>query len=81
MIVLKLRGARERAREKGRCEGAKPNATLESESAVLDRMKALQAEGMHLAGIAGRPNQDGIKPRRGTQWYPMTVGRILERAA
>jgi hypothetical protein len=40
MIVLKLRGARQRARARdGRCEGAKPFGALPGEAEVLERIK------------------------------------------
>ena len=43
MVVLKLRGARQRAKAKtGRCEGAKPYGTKAGESDVLDRMRTLR---------------------------------------
>jgi DNA invertase Pin-like site-specific DNA recombinase len=80
MIVLKLRGARERMRERtGRCEGAKPYGTFAGEAEVIDRMRTLRANGAHLSAIAGALNADGVRPRLGTQWFPMTVSRILER--
>jgi DNA invertase Pin-like site-specific DNA recombinase len=82
MTVLKLRGARERMRAKGvRCEGAKPYGELAGESEVVERMRALRASGAGLSAIAAALNGDGIKPRQGAQWHPMTVSRILERAA
>jgi DNA invertase Pin-like site-specific DNA recombinase len=43
MIVVKLRGARTRAKAKhGRCEGAKPYGSRPGEAEVLERMKALR---------------------------------------
>ena len=42
MIVLKLRGARMRAKAKnGRCEGAKPYGVLPGEGEVIERMAEL----------------------------------------
>jgi site-specific DNA recombinase len=80
MIVLKLRGARQRKRTAtGRCEGAKPYGFHSGEAAVLARMRELYKAGTHCAAIAARLNAEGIAPRRGTKWYPMSVGRILER--
>lgn len=82
MIVLKLRGARQRKRaEAGRCEGAKPYGHHPGEAAVLTRMRELHKAGTRCATIAARLNAEGIAPRRGTKWYPMSVGRILERVS
>jgi DNA invertase Pin-like site-specific DNA recombinase len=80
MIVLKLRGARERQRAKtGRCEGAKPYGVLPGEQEVLERMRTLRSTGTTLAAIANTLNDAGIKPRRGAKWFPMTVQQILKR--
>jgi len=78
MIVLKLRGARVRAKAKeGRCEGAKPYGHFEGEAAVIERMKTLRASGMGFDRIAGALNAEGIKPRRGERWWGLTVNKIL----
>ena len=46
-IVAKLRGARIRKRAKeGRCEGRKPYGFYDGENVVIERMKALRAEGL-----------------------------------
>jgi len=80
MIVLKLRGARERKRAlEGRCEGAKPYGALPGESEVVERMRALRSGGAGLGAIASALNQAGIRPRQGAEWYPMTVSRIMAR--
>ena len=81
MIVLKLRGARERKRESGRCEGIKPYGTLDGEPQVIGRMRELKAQGIGLSAIAQALNDEGIRPRSGSRWFPMTVSRILEREA
>ena len=81
MIVLKLRGARERKRESGRCEGIKPYGTLDGEPQVIGRMRELKAQGIGLSAIAQALNDEGIRPRSGARWFPMTVSRILEREA
>jgi len=78
MIVLKLRGARVRQKVKtGRCEGAKPYGELLGEGTVIERMKALRAEGMGFDRIAAALNAEGIKPRRGARWHGLTVNKIL----
>ena len=54
-IVLKLRGARLRKKAKeGRCEGRKPYGAKEGETAVLERLKALRAEGLGFDRIAAK---------------------------
>jgi DNA invertase Pin-like site-specific DNA recombinase len=78
MIVLKLRGARVRAKAKnGRCEGAKPYGSFDGERAVIERMNALRASGMGFDRIAAALNVEGIKPRRGEKWWGLTVNKIL----
>ncbi len=80
MIVLKLRGARQRMRAKtGRCEGAKPYGMKAGESETENRIKTLRAGGSSLQTIADQLNADGIPSRRGGQWHPTQVGRIAER--
>ena len=73
MIVLKLRGARQRARARdGRCEGAKPFGALPGEAEVLQRIKAMQAAGETGYTIANRLNAEGIASRRvlyPNQWF------------
>jgi hypothetical protein len=71
MIVLKLHGARQRARARdGRCEGAKPFGSLPGEAEVLQRIKAMQAAGETGYSIANRLNAEGIVSRLGTKWHP-----------
>jgi DNA invertase Pin-like site-specific DNA recombinase len=78
MIVLKLRGARMRKKAKeGRCEGAKPYGMFPGESKVIERMEALRASGMGFDKIAAALNAEGIQPRRGVQWWGLTVNKIL----
>jgi DNA invertase Pin-like site-specific DNA recombinase len=80
MVVLKLRGARERKRaQSGRCEGAKPYGKLPGEREILERIKELRVAGASLAVIAETLNTEGVKPRRGTKWFPMSLARILNR--
>ncbi len=77
-IVLKLRGARLRKKAKtGRCEGRKPYGFFEGEDEVLNRIKALRAEGLGFDRIAARLNQDGVPTRTGKPWHGVVVNRIL----
>jgi DNA invertase Pin-like site-specific DNA recombinase len=81
MIVAKLRGARQRTKAKeGRCEGRKPYGFYEGESATLERMRAMRAEGATYAAIADKLNAEGVAPRdAGAKWHPGYVHRILSR--
>lgn len=80
MVVLKLRGARQRKRSQdGRCEGAKPYGSFEGESEVLQRIQTMRAAGDSFQTIARALNSEGVAPRRGTQWHPYAVARIAER--
>jgi DNA invertase Pin-like site-specific DNA recombinase len=78
MVVLKLRAARNRKRlTMGRCEGRKPYGFRPGEQAVLERAKALRAEGLSFDRIAAQLNADKIKPRTGERWWGKTVNNIL----
>jgi hypothetical protein len=73
-----LRGARLRKRAKeGRCEGRKPFGYFEGEAAMLDRMKALRAEGLGFDRIAARMNAEHVATRTGKPWHGIVVNRIL----
>lgn len=80
MVVLKLRGARQRMRAReGRCEGAKPYGARDGELEVLQRIHSLRAAGDSFQAIAAALNTDGIAPRRGVRWHPYAVARIAGR--
>ena len=56
-----VRGARMRKRAKeGRCEGRKPYGFYEGEDKVIERMKALRADGLGYDRIAAQMNAEGI---------------------
>ena len=84
MIVLKLRGARQRMKTKlGRCEGRKRFGEKPGEDAVLHQMRSLKAAGLSCDRIADALNANGV-PARGTKkktgpWLGCTVNRILKR--
>ena len=79
MIVGKLAAARARIRATGaRCDGRKPFGWHEHEVAVIERMKALRAEGLPYAAIADRLNDAGI-PARAGQWHGRSVNRTLSQ--
>jgi DNA invertase Pin-like site-specific DNA recombinase len=78
--VLKLRGARQRMKAKtGRCEGRKPYGYYDGETPVVERMKALRAEGLGYDRIADRMNDEGISTRTRGRWHGVAVNRILAR--
>src|SRR3954468_17765159 len=77
-IVLKLRGARLRKKAKtGRCEGRKPYGFFEGESEVMNRIKALRAEGLGYDRLAARLNSEGVPTRTGKAWHGVVINRIL----
>ena len=81
MIVMKLRGARNRKKARtGRCEGRKPYGFYPGEKRVIERMKSLRAEGTAYDKLAERLTAEGFKTRKGTAWHGYTVQRILARS-
>jgi Recombinase len=46
---------------------------------TVERMKALKASGMGFDRIAATLNEEGFKPRRGTQWFGSAVNKIVSR--
>ncbi|HEV2198394.1 MAG TPA: recombinase family protein [Bryobacteraceae bacterium] len=80
MVVLKLRGARQRMRTRdGRCEGAKPYGARAGELETLRRIQARRAAGDSFQAIAAALNADNVAPRRGVRWHPYAVARIASR--
>jgi DNA invertase Pin-like site-specific DNA recombinase len=81
MIVMKLRGARNRKKARtGRCEGRKPYGHYPGEQKVVERMKALRASGMAYDKLAERLTVEGFTTRKGTAWHGFSVQRILGRS-
>ena len=82
MIVIKLRGARQRKKARtGRCEGRKPYGHYPGEKAVVERMRALRAEGLGFDRLAAKLTAEGFSTRKGTAWHGFGVNRILSRLA
>jgi DNA invertase Pin-like site-specific DNA recombinase len=82
MIVLKLRGARQRVKARtGRCEGVKAFGTLEGEQATLDLMCELRSSGMSLDAVAETLNAQGRGTRMGKPWLGATVNKIIRASA
>lgn len=80
MLVIKLRGARERMKRKGvRCEGQIPYGKDESEKSVLTTILGLRRDGMRLSDIAEHLNAEGVPSRHGGQWNKGTLSKILRR--
>lgn len=85
MIVLKLRGARQRQRHRGeRCEGAKPfgeDPKHPTEAAALASMLWQRSNGWSLQSIAEymNLNLDSFATRHGKRWHARSVARIIER--
>jgi DNA invertase Pin-like site-specific DNA recombinase len=80
MIVLKLRAARQRTRQRdGRCEGRKPYGDRPGEGEVIQHMKELEGAGKNYTDIADELNAENIPTRANGLWYPATVSRILAR--
>jgi len=81
MIVLKLRGARERMKAKtGRCEGRKPYGTFDGEADTLARMRDLRAAGGSYRSIANTLDAEERRPRYGEKWNPIVVNKVLRSA-
>lgn len=87
LLVIKLRGARQRMRiREGRCEGRRPYGShpdYPGEKAVVARMIVLREEGNRPDQIAQILNSEGVETR-GTKhgkspWHPSTINKILAR--
>jgi hypothetical protein len=44
---------------------------------VLEQMRQWQADGVSIRGIAAKLNEAGVPSKRGAQWHPTTVARLL----
>jgi DNA invertase Pin-like site-specific DNA recombinase len=78
MIVMKLRGARERKKARtGRCEGRKPFGFHPGERPTLERMQALRKEGLGYLAIAEALDKEGLSTRQGSPWQAASVRRIV----
>ncbi len=80
MIVLKLRGARQRMKARtGRCEGSKPFGVSRDHRPVIDRILSLRASGMAVDTIAETLNAEGLKSKKGGRWYGSSVRNVILR--
>jgi len=81
MIVLKLRGARQRKRLRtGKGEGRDAFGQKHGEQAVLDEMLRLAVKYIP-HDVAYHLNQQGLPTRSGKPWLPSVVRKILAREA
>lgn len=80
MIVMKLRGARQRKKARGeRGEGRHAYGEKPGEEVTLERILVLQSTGHSTRAIANFLNTTGIATRMGKPWKPGTVSKILAR--
>lgn len=80
MIVMKLRGARQRKKARdGKCEGQAAFGTKPGEAHVLAEMNGMSKSGMTCREIAYHLDELGMKPRSGSRWSPGTISKILAR--
>jgi DNA invertase Pin-like site-specific DNA recombinase len=80
MIVVKLRGARQRTRlKRGSCEGRKPFGAYPGEIETLKRIFDLYERGATATDIAKTLNAEGLHTRSGGEWLQPTVSKILNR--
>lgn len=79
-LVLKLRKARERKREKfGRCEGFAPYGEKPSEAMVLKIIRDMREEGKTWENIVEFLNSSGFTTRWGKTWKVTNIIRLHKR--
>src|SRR5208337_43982 len=80
VIVLKLRGARQRKKARlGKGEGRHAYGEKPGEAEVLTRILTLKAAGSNAKRIAAALDQEAVPTRMGGPWRPGTVAKILAR--
>lgn len=82
LIVMKLRGARQRMKAKtGRCEGVKPFGCLPGEDTALRYILASRQTGTPPTSIARHLNtlHPELPTRSGKPWSPSSIDKILRR--
>jgi DNA invertase Pin-like site-specific DNA recombinase len=80
MIVMKLRGARQRKKARGeRGDGRHAFGEKPGEAETLEQICALKARGETTRAIASALNDAAIPTRMGGLWKPGTVAKILAR--
>lgn len=53
--------------------------TVEGEQETVNRIAELHAEGLTLRDIAAKLTAEGRKTKRGGEWHPQTVARVIKR--
>jgi site-specific DNA recombinase len=83
-VVMRLKAGRQRKRSQtGRCEGrkqyghAKDEAQAVAEQAVIARIRKMHASGKNYEQIARQLSTDGVKSRKGGQWFPSGIRRVV----
>lgn len=95
LLVLKLRGARQRkkvqdgiargykgddALKYGKAEGRKAYGEKPGEEETLQHLHRLRQQGLKMREIADRLNSEGRFSRYGRPWVPGSLSRILKRS-
>lgn len=82
MIVLKLRGARQRQKAKtGRCEGKKPFGFYPEEQETIAVLNCFRMAGTPTSRILEELTNKGHKTRSGKPWNASTIRKILQNEA
>ncbi len=81
LIVKRLRNGRATAAAEGRhAVGDYAYGERDpDEAAMVERVRALRADGLSLRGIITALDAEGYRPRRGERFHPSTIARILAR--
>jgi DNA invertase Pin-like site-specific DNA recombinase len=80
MIVLKLRGARQRKKATtGRCEGSKPFGAADGQRPTIERILTLRGAGMAVDTIAETLNAERLLSKMGGRWYGSSVRNVILR--
>ena len=61
-------------------DGRKVVRKVKAEAATVERILALRAEGLTLQAIADTLTAEGLRTKRGGNWYPTTIRNVLKRA-
>jgi DNA invertase Pin-like site-specific DNA recombinase len=80
LLVLKLRGARQRKKiREGKCEGRKSFGHHPEEQSTLTQILDWRAIGWTCTTIAETLNERGYKSRSGVAWRASVISKILRR--
>ncbi len=80
MLVLKLRGARQRARARqGKCDGRKAFGEKDGEGHILAHILKMGESGYTSRVIEKSLNGSGLKTRSGKPWRATVIAKILAR--